>query len=45
MWFFVYAIISVIIIILHYVGVLAKNNLQWLVYILVATIIPAVIWL
>ena len=45
MWFFVYAVISVIIIILHYVGVLARNNLQWLVYILAATIIPAIIWL
>ncbi|MCK5715177.1 MAG: hypothetical protein KAH64_04380 [Nitrosomonadaceae bacterium] len=45
MWFFVYALTAVIIIILHYVGVLARNNLQWLVYVLVLTILPAVIWL
>ncbi len=44
MWFLVYALSSVIII-LHYVGVLARNNLQWLVYVLVVTIIPAIIWL
>ncbi len=44
MWFFVYALISVIII-LHYVGVLARNNLEWLVYVLVVTIIPAMVWL
>ncbi len=45
MWFLMYALIAVIIIILHYVGVLARNNLQWLVYVLVVTIIPAIIWL
>ncbi len=45
MWFFVYALISVIIIVLHYVGVLARNNLEWLVYVLVVTIIPAMVWL
>jgi len=45
MWFFVYALITVIIIILHYVGVLARYNLQWLVYVLAVTIIPAIIWL
>ena len=44
MWFLMYALSSVIII-LHYVGVLARNNLQWLVYVLVVTIIPAIIWL
>ncbi len=43
MWFFVYALISVIVTILHYAGVLARNNLQWLVYVLVATITPVII--
>lgn len=45
MWFFVYALISAIIIGLYYTGTLIRHNLQWLIYVLLVTIIPAIVWL
>lgn len=45
MWFFVYAVIAIVIIGLHYTGWLLARNLEWLIWILVVTIVPAVLWL
>jgi hypothetical protein len=45
MWFFIYAAVAIAIIISHYTGWLERHNLSWLVFVLAATIIPAVIWL
>ena len=45
MWFALYAVISVAGIILHYTGTLARYNLEWLVLVLAATVIPAILWL
>lgn len=45
MWFFLYAVIAIVIIGLHYTGHLLAYNLEWLIWILVVTIVPAVLWL
>lgn len=45
MWFLLYAILAIVIIVLHYTGWLASRGLEWLVWVLAATIIPAVLWL
>lgn len=45
MWFLLYAIFALVIIVLHYTGWLANHRLEWFVWVLAATIIPAVLWL
>lgn len=45
MWFFLYAVVCVAIIVLHYTGWLAARSLEWLIWILVVTIVPAILWL
>lgn len=45
MWFLLYAILAIVIIVFHYSGWLASHRLEWLVWVLAATIIPAVLWL
>lgn len=45
MLFALYYIISVIVLVLHFTGVLARHNLEWLVLVLAVTVFPAVIYL
>ena len=40
-----YYVIAVAILILHFTGFLARRNLEWLVLVLAASIIPAIIYL
>lgn len=45
MLFAIYYLIAITILVLHFTGFLARNNLQWLVLVLAASVIPAVIYL
>ncbi|MDP2793184.1 MAG: hypothetical protein Q8O25_03730 [Sulfurisoma sp.] len=45
MLFIVYYIIAIIVLVLHFTGVLARFNLEWLVLALAVTVFPAVIYL
>lgn len=45
MWFFLYALICVVIIAMHYTGHLRRYGLEWLIWVLVVTIIPAILYL
>jgi hypothetical protein len=45
MLFAIYYVAAIIILILHFTGFLARNNLEWLVLVLAASVIPAVIYL
>ncbi|MGH8750565.1 MAG: hypothetical protein ACREUV_02535 [Burkholderiales bacterium] len=38
-------VLAIALVILHYTGWLAKNNLEWLLYILALSVFPAVIYL
>ena len=45
MLFVVYYVIAIAILILHFTGVLARDNMEWLVLALAVTVFPAVIYL
>lgn len=45
MLFALYYIIAVIVLVLHFTGVLARHNVEWLVLVLAITVFPAVIYL
>jgi hypothetical protein len=45
MLFILYYIVAIVILILHFTGFLARNNLEWLVLVLAVTVFPAVIYL
>jgi hypothetical protein len=45
MLFAIYYLVAITILVLHFTGFLARNNLQWLVLVLAASVIPAVIYL
>lgn len=45
MLFILYYIVAIAILILHFTGFLARNNIEWLVLALAATVFPAVIYL
>jgi hypothetical protein len=45
MLFILYYIIAITILVLHFTGFLARNNLEWLVLALAVTVFPAVIYL
>lgn len=45
MLFAIYYVVAIIVLILHFTGFLARNNLEWLVLVLAASVIPAVIYL
>lgn len=45
MLFIIYYIIAIIVLVLHFTGVLARFNLEWLVLVLAVTVFPAVIYL
>jgi hypothetical protein len=45
MWFILYYIVAITVLVLHFTGYLARNNLEWLVLVLAVTVFPAVIYL
>jgi hypothetical protein len=40
-----YYVVAITILVLHFTGYLARNNLEWLVLVLAASVFPAVIYL
>jgi hypothetical protein len=45
MAFYIFYLIAIAIIILHFTGFLRRNNLEWLVLVLAVAVFPAVIFL
>ncbi len=45
MLFALYYIVAVVVLVLHFTGMLARYNLEWLVLVLAVTVFPAVIYL
>lgn len=45
MLFILYYLIAIAVLILHFTGYLARRNLEWVVYLLAATVFPAVLYL
>ena len=45
MFLAIYYVIAITVLILHFTGFLARNNIEWLVLVLAVTVIPAVIFL
>lgn len=45
MWFALYTAIAIMVLILHYTGWLVEHNMEWLIYLLAATVFPAAIYL
>lgn len=45
MLFIIYYVVAIIVLVLHFTGVLARYNLEWLVLALAVTVFPAVIYL
>ena len=45
MLFALYYIVAVVVLVLHFTGMLARHNLEWLVLVLAVTVFPAVIYL
>ena len=45
MLFILYYLIAIAVLILHFTGYLARRNLEWIVYLLAATVFPAVLYL
>ncbi len=45
MFLAIYYVVAIAVLILHFTGFLARNNLEWLVLVLAVSVIPAVIFL
>lgn len=45
MLFILYYLVAIVILVLHFTGLLARHNLEWLVLVLAVTVFPAVIYL
>jgi hypothetical protein len=45
MLFILYYVVAITVLVLHFTGVLARYNLEWLVLVLAVTVFPAVIYL
>ena len=45
MLFALYYIVAVVVLVLHFTGMLARYNFEWLVLVLAVTVFPAVIYL
>jgi len=45
MLFALFYVVAILILILHFTGFLARNNLEWLVLLLAVAVFPAVIYL
>lgn len=45
MWLILYYVVAITVLILHFTGFLARHNVEWLVFVLAATVFPAVLYL
>lgn len=45
MLFILYYVVAIVILVMHFTGMLARYNLEWLVLALAVTVFPAVIYL
>jgi hypothetical protein len=45
MLFALYYIIAIVVLVMHFTGLLARHNVEWLVLVLAVTVFPAVIYL
>lgn len=45
MLFVLYYLVAITTLVLHFTGFLARHNLEWFIYILAVTVLPAVIYL
>lgn len=45
MLFILFYLIAIVVLVLHFTGYLARHNLEWLIYVLAATVFPAVLYL
>lgn len=45
MLFALFYVIAIAVLVLHFIGFLARHNLEWLVLVLAAAVFPAVIYL
>ncbi|MCE3000444.1 MAG: hypothetical protein ACK59Y_12490 [Betaproteobacteria bacterium] len=45
MAFYVFYVIAIVVLILHFTGWLKRNNLEWLILVLAASVFPVVIFL
>lgn len=45
MLFILYYIVAITILVLHFTGVLARYNMEWLILVLAVTVFPTVIYL
>jgi hypothetical protein len=45
MFFILYYIVAITVLVLHFTGILARYNLEWIVLVLAVTVFPAVIYL
>ena len=43
MLFILYYLLAIAVLVLHFTGYLARYNLEWLIYVLAATVFPAVL--
>lgn len=45
MSFYIFYVIAIVVIVLHFTGFLKRNNLEWLVLVLAVAVFPAVLFL
>jgi hypothetical protein len=45
MLFVLYYVVAIVVLVMHFTGFLARNNAEWLIYILALTVFPAVLYL
>jgi hypothetical protein len=45
MLFIIYYIVAIAVLVMHFTGMLARYNVEWLVLVLAVTVFPAVIYL
>ena len=45
MLFILYYILAIVVLVMHFTGLLARHNLEWLILVLAVTVFPAVIYL
>jgi hypothetical protein len=45
MLFILYYIVAITVLVMHFTGMLARYNIEWLVLVLAVTVFPAVIYL
>jgi hypothetical protein len=45
MLFILYYLVAIVVLVMHFTGILARYNVEWLVLVLAVTVFPAVIYL